>query len=338
MSPWTGPAATLADRVAAFIAARMAGGPTESFAALARDVHAWQVTTAPVVAALVEGPIADWRDIPAVPVDLYKELPVGTLAADEPAITFRTSGTTGGARGIHRMRSSALYDLGAVAWARRCVPGLPTDTAALLQDSATVPDSSLSHMVAAIGAGSWHMRDGELDRSGLDARVAAAPGPLFMPGTAFALAEWLDGDPAPLPAGSVVMVTGGFKGREHRLEGAELLRACRDQLRPARLVTEYGMTELSSQLWGTPEGPFWPAPWLRAVAVDPHTGTPLPADTEGQLRFYDLCNLDASIGVETLDAGRVRADGAVSLSGRLAGSPARGCSLTVEEAWARRTP
>ncbi|MEO0601991.1 MAG: acyl-protein synthetase, partial [Myxococcota bacterium] len=158
---------------------------------------------------------------------------------------------------------------------------------------------------------------------------------LYVATTAFAMAEYLDHDPPALPAGSVVMVTGGFKGRVHRLEGAELYRAIRDRLAPARLVTEYGMTELSSQLWGAPQTRFAPPPWLAVLAVDPVTGEVLPAGTEGQLRFVDLANLDSTLGIETMDAGVVGVDGTVELRGRLTGAPSRGCSLTVEEAWGR---
>jgi len=333
---WTGPARALADRIGAFIDASLAGRPHEPFEGLALDVHAWQAAHAPVVAALALGEVAHWTQIPAVPVSLFKDLPVGTVREDEASVAFRTSGTTGGGRGVHRLRSTALYDRGAVAWARRCVPGAPTRVVALLDDPARVPDASLSHMVASFGAVTWTVRDGVLDAPATTAAIATDE-PIYVASTAFAMAEYLDHDPPALPAGSVVMVTGGFKGRVHRLEGASLYRAIREQLAPARLVTEYGMTELSSQLWGTPGTPYAPPPWLGVLAVDPVTGEVRPAGTEGQLRFVDLANLDSTLGVETMDAGVVFADGTVELRGRLAGAPSRGCSLTVEEAWGRRS-
>lgn len=297
------------------------------------DVHAYQVARDPVLASLVEGPVDAWTAIPAVPVALFKDLPVGTVRPG--AVVFRTSGTTGSGRGEHHLASTDLYDHASLLWARRCVPGLPTEVAALLDD---VPDSSLAHMVGLFGPSgsvSWHLRDGVLEREGLDDRVRGA-GPLFVATTAFALAEWLDGTPPRLPTGSVLMVTGGFKGRVHRLEADALVRASREALAPSRFVTEYGMTELSSQLWGTPGTAFQPPPWLRAIAVRPADGAVLPAGQTGQLRFVDLCNLDGTLAIETLDQGVVRSDGGVELHGRLPGAPARGCSLTVEEAWERR--
>ena len=332
---WTGPAATLADRTATFIDASLAGLPHEPFEALALDVHAYQVTHAPVVAALTLGEVVQWTQIPAVPVSLFKDLPVGTLTPDEPAVVFRTSGTTGGGRGMHRLRSTALYDRGARAWARRSVPGAPTRIVALLDDAARIPDASLSHMVATFGDVTWTVRDGVLDAPATADAIGSDR--VYVASTAFAMAEYLDHQPPRLPLGSVVMVTGGFKGRAHRLEGASLYRAIREQLAPSRLVTEYGMTELSSQLWGAPGINYAPPPWLRVLAVDPVSGDVLPAGAQGQLRFIDLANLDSTLGIETMDAGVVHVDGTVELRGRLAGAPSRGCSLTVEEAWGRRS-
>jgi hypothetical protein len=336
MTPWTGQAARLADRIAAFVDGSLAGRATEPFEQLALAVHRWQAAHDPVVAALIDRPIASWRDIPAVPVSLFKDLPVGTVGRAEPAAVFRTSGTTGGGRGEHRVRSTALYDRGALGWARACVPAMPDDVVALLDDPARTPDSSLAHMVALFGVRrSWHVCDGNLDADGASAAVRVDR-PVFVATTAFALAEWLDHDVPALPAGSVLMVTGGFKGRAHRLDGPALYAETTRRLRPTRIATEYGMTELSSQLWGTPTAAFRPPPWLRPYAVDPATGTPLPPGERGQLRFVDLCNLDGTLAIETMDQGTVGDDGAVELDGRLPGSPLRGCSLTVEEAWLKR--
>lgn len=341
MTPWTGEAAALADRIAAFIDGSLVGAPPEPLNGLMVAVHRWQRSVDPVIAALTVGDPERIEDLPAVPVSLFKDLPVGTVRRDEPSVVFRTSGTTGGGRGQHTLRSAALYDRGAFAYARQVLGDIPGDIASLLDDPVRVPDASLAHMVGLFtafgppGRATWHVSEGVLDRDGLDQRIASATGPLFIATTAFALAEWLDRPVPRPPAGSVLMITGGFKGRVHRLDGDALYDEA-ERILEARVVTEYGMTELSSQLWGTPHRPYAPPPWLRIVAIDPVSGNPLPTGSTGQLRFYDLCNLDGSVGIETLDEGVVHADGTVTLHGRLPGSPARGCSLTVEEAWAKR--
>jgi hypothetical protein len=328
----------LAERVLAFQTASLRGEAHETWESLALDLHTWQHAFAPVVRAL--GPLASrWQDIPVVPISLYKDLAVGTVPVGAERAVFRTSGTTGGGRGVHRLWSSDTYDHGARLWAEASVPGAPRRVVALLTSPADAPDASLSHMVADFatpgGTAAWCLQDGLVVRDRWDAAVADG-NPVYVATTAFALADLLaQANLKPLPAGSVVMVTGGFKGRAVVLSDEQLFEVTERVLRPTRLVTEYGMTELCSQLWGMPGGAYRPPPWLRVVAVDPQTGAPRPVGERGQLRFYDLANVDASIGVETLDEGVVNADGSVSLLGRLAGAEARGSSLTVEEAWAR---
>jgi hypothetical protein len=326
----------LAARIARFVDTSLEGRPSEPLDDLLLEVSAWQRAHDPVASSLVDGPVTHWTEIPAVPVGVFQELPVGTVGPEEPAVTFHTSGTTTSRPGVHRLRSTALYDQGALAWARRVVPGMPQEIVALLGSPSTHPHSSLSHMVALLGRCSWHVEQGVLDAEGASQRVHEAKVPLLVATTAFALAEWLDHEPPALPPGSVVFVTGGFKGRQHALQGPALYASLRSQLRPSRVVTEYGMTELSSQLWGTPELAYLPPPWLKVVAADPVSGRILPVGEAGQLRFYDLCNLDSTVGIETMDVGELRPDGTVWLQGRLVGAPPRGCSLTVEEVWARR--
>lgn len=328
----------LVARVRHFATRSLTGRTHEDFEDLALAVHAWQREHDPVIASLSPALVSTWTDIPAVPVALYKALPVGTVKRDPPPVAFRTSGTTGSGRGVHRLWDTELYDWTSLVWAQQQVPRMPRHVAALLHAPSDAPDSSLSHMVALFAPRTqvtWHLHDGALDLASLDARIRSAPEPLFVAATAFALAEWLEAGPPMLPEGSTLMVTGGFKGRTTELDHDQLLRLARVRLFPQRVVTEYGMTELCSQLWGTPDSAFEPPPWLRVVAVDPATGTPLPPGERGQLRFYDLVNVDSSVGVETMDAGVVHEDGSVSLDGRLEGAEPRGCSLTVEEAWGR---
>ena len=310
-------------------------GASEPFESLALDTHRWQRTHAPVIEALSTSEVSTWTQIPAVPVSLFKSLPVGTLRQGESYVTFRTSGTTGGGQGVHRLRDTDLYDAGSIQHYRSCVPDSPSTIVALLSDPTTHPDSSLSHMVALFSSNvRWTFHEG-LDRSALNAAIATSTQPLFVPSTAFALAEWLQGPVEALPEGSVLMVTGGFKGRNVEFSDSELYGEARRKLAPHRLVTEYGMTELSSQLWGEPGQPYRPPAWMRVLSVDPETGRPLHSGSPGQLRFIDLANLDSTLAIDTLDCGWIDEDGGVHLQGRLQGAPARGCSLTVEEAWGR---
>lgn len=276
--------------------------------------------------------LSSWRDIPAVPVALWRDLALTSFPVVQTQTVFRTSGTTG-RRGVVRRRDTTLYDLGSKRFAESVVGRLPDAGVSLVPDA---KDSSLGHMVRTFAP---RLRQrfsgvGGVDAEGAWSDLREATGPVFVPGTALALAELVAraGEPVPLVAGSVVMVTGGFKGRRMSVT-AEGLRSELVRLLPgARVVEEYGMTELSSQMWAPGPGePLWLPPWLRVVPVDPWTGEPVSGGV-GLLRFVDLANADTVLAIETRDMGRLTEDGRLVLEARLAGSPARGCSLSVEEA------
>jgi hypothetical protein len=91
-------------------------------------------------------------------------------------------------------------------------------------------------------------------------------------------------------------------------------------------VREYGMCELSSQLWDTGEG-YRAPPWLHVYTVDPISGA--PCEGPGLLTFVDLANWGSCLAVETQDVGEVLGEEVV-LHGRLPSAPARGCSLVLE--------
>ena len=309
------------------------------FASLALALFAHQRANNPDYAAYcADAAPSCWQEIPAVPVALFRDLPLTSYPPNQARHTFKTSGTTG-KRGQHRLRDTVLYDLGARRWAEACLGAIPTGGVSLVSHS---PTSSLGHMSAAFAPDLqrfFSAADG-LDAAGAWCALAAADAPIFVPGTAFAFAELLASAPGrvcPLPAGSIVMVTGGFKGRRRTLSHDDLCAALEAALPGGRLVGEYGMTELSSQLWSTPlGGDFVAPPWMRVVAVDPGTGE--PTEEEGLLRFYDLANHQTVLAIETRDVGVVRPGNRVTLRGRLPGAPDRGCSLTVEEAAAPPVP
>lgn len=317
------------------------GGPAR-VEALALALARWQRAHNPAYAALFDGEPGRIEEIPAVPVALFREVPLTCFSVEEAGAVFRTSGTTGQARGVHRLRDTRMYDRSAHAWFRRrfpdaprrvvslCPPGLATDPAS---------DSSLGHMVDSFASEVVHtFRDGVVDTDA--AWAALAPGgATFLATTAFSLDALLGtiGD-VPLDPRSLVMVTGGFKGRRVRLDSEGLYAVLGERLGAPRVVGEYGMTELSSQLWtdavpaGEVPGAFVAPPWLRVYTVDPVTA--LPTAGEGVLRFVDLANVDSVVAIETMDLGVVTRDDAgdrVTLRGRLQGAEARGCSMRAEE-------
>lgn len=320
----------LAARVRAFVDADLAGTPPEeSFEVLASALHTYQATVCPVRRTMASGPFAHAGDVPAIPTGLFRRLPIGAAPRNAP-IQFHTSGTTGPRPGVHRLVDTDLLDHAARGDALRRLPVWPRRAAALLKDPASDPHSSLSHMVSTLfPSASWHLAS-DLDVAGLNRCVAETSEPVFVATTAFSLAVWLRDEVPVLPAGSALMVTGGFKGRIVDVDPEQLLDEATARLGPAHVVREYGMTELSSMGWSGPRGPYRLPGWLRAVAVDPFDGRTRPDGERGQLRFVDLCNIDGSVAIETMDVG-VAGPGTVHLEGRLPGAELRGCSLTAED-------
>jgi len=346
-------------RVRAFIAAAMRGDSTEPFDALATDIARFQIErVAPVrrlasARGLTVEALRTAAEIPAVPTDVFRFARVAAHPSGDDVAVFRTSGTTIGARGEHAFRTLATYDAAALAWGSRFLlhGGLADATViSLTPPPDEAADSSLVHMIALFahtqrGPVSFHLDGGALDPRTVAAACARArkrSRPALLFGTSFAFVHLLDVAASfdlSLPEGSRAMLTGGFKGRSREVAASELRASIAGAfgLRDAAVVGEYGMTELSSQLYeGTLVGAgarhevFTAPPWMRVTAADPTTLELLPDGEIGIARIVDLANVDSAVVVQTADRVRVVGE-EVELLGRLPGATPRGCSLAVEE-------
>ncbi len=223
------------------------------------------------------------------------------------------------------------------------------------------------------GERTYFIQDGILDLAALDERVAkllySGVRDILVLGTSLAYAHLLDalGEAKfRLPEGARLMQTGGFKTREGELDGEklrkDLARALCIENRGAQrsdsrrslsgawgaeppisidaraIVSEYGMTELSSQFWemtllGGDANVYVEPPWARVIPVDAETLEPASDGEVGLARIEDLLNVDSAVAIVTADrVRRVISDrGGFELLGRTAGAPPRGCSIATEE-------
>jgi hypothetical protein len=298
--------------------------------------------------------IGDWRAIPAVPAGAFKEVELRCFPAERTVRTFRTSGTTAAARGALHLDTLALYEASCLASFRRhLLPDLPAGRRALLLALAPppdeAPDSSLTHMFAtaieALGApgsgffvagGSLRLRElrAALDAGGAD--------PLLLCGTAFAFVHLADalaaqGARLALPPSARVMETGGFKGRSRALPREALHAEIAERLGvpAARIVNQYGMTELASQFYDSvlaepraPRRKLGP-PWARVRILDPETDRDAAAGAPGAIAVLDLANTGSVAAVRTADLGQRVADG-FEVLGREPGAEERGCSIAAD--------
>ena len=362
---WVQESDALHARVRAFCAT---WGGSEGFDALALAIADYQRRNVPGFARLLaetSGQLDHVDSIPAVPADAFRLTRVAAHPADVDEVRFATSGTTGSDRGLHALRTTTTYREVALAFGRRALltSAKRLTVVALAPVLDTPPSSSLGFMMAAFmqefdGRGldgsafaphdpnRWLVRAEGIDLTGLDRACALATQraePLLLLATSFALVGLLDalgGAERALPPGSAVMQTGGFKGRTREIAARELRTELARTFRipEAAIVSEYGMTELSSQLYeGTlPGGALHAAaeiylspPWLRVAAVDPVSLAVRKPGEPGLARFVDLANVDSAVAIVTRD--RVReVDGGIQLLGREAGAPPRGCSLSIE--------
>lgn len=348
-------------RAGAMIAAYDGGEPPpEAFEQLAADLTRFQAARVPGYARLcaARGFAMDagaGGRAPAVPADAFKTGRVFAFDDQAGAIAFRTSGTTVGARGVHRMRHARTYDAAALAFGRRMLFGglpLPAPVLVIGPSPESAPDSSLAHMCATFArsfgaagdAVETYVAGGVISTDRLRARAEAlGPSrPAVVLATSFALVHWLDalgGRTVPLPPRSRIMQTGGFKGRSREVSPAGLRRAVAAAFAvdERAVVSEYGMTELSSQFWeatavdpGAPRGVYVEPPWARVVPVDGETLEPVSDGAAGIARIEDLANVDSAWAVLTHDRVR-RVAGGFELLGRSAGAPPRGCSIALDE-------
>jgi hypothetical protein len=352
------PSDTLHARVAAFV-----DGGDDDFDALALAVAAHQVARSSAIARLYAARGLDVRalssaaELPAVPTDAFKLARVAAHPASEDVRIFHTSGTTLGARGQHAFRRLDTYDHAAlVHGGRMLVPdagAISLHAALLMPEGAT--DSSLGHMCASFARtfareAAWLLDERGVSVAGLRAsadRASSSGACLLVLATSFALVhllDALDGAVIPLPPGSRIMQTGGFKGKSREVDASELRAtvARTFAVDPRAVVSEYGMTELSSQAWegtvrawlgrdgGTEAGVLVPPRWMRVVPVDPETLAPVAPGERGIARIVDLANVDSAVVVQTQDAVTL-VEGGFRLHGRLPGANPRGCSIAIDE-------
>ncbi len=287
-------------------------------------------------------PLGSVADIPALPTDAFRFARIARHAESEDVRVFRSSGTTQDARSTHAFRDLALYDAAARTAARHALFPDRERMALLIlaPHERELPDSSLSYMLARFvewfgSDGSshvWPVQGPELSRLAARLRHAvAADMPVALLGTSFAFVHALDAlnERFALPEGSRIMQTGGFKGRSREVAADEMRALLQQTFGVSEIIAEYGMTELSSQLYARGDHLWWPG-WTRVSVVHPETLRPLPDGETGLVRIDDLANLDSVAFIQTADLGVMEAAG-LRLLGRAPAAVARGCSITADE-------
>lgn len=269
--------------------------------------------------------------IPFLPISFFKthEVIGGNKTA---AIVFESSGTGKGATSKHYVADVSVYTKSFMQQFERMF-GSPKDWCilSLLPAYLERKGSSLVMMAEVLMQHSGHPNNGFYlyDFPALAEklqRLNAAGQKVLLLGVSFALLDFAEAFPMQLQH-TVVMETGGMKGRKEEITRQALHQYLCKQLGLKQVATEYGMTELLSQAYAEGEGLLSPAPWMRALVRDESDPLLVQSAGRGILNIIDLANMYSCAFIATEDAGMVYDDGRFEVLGRVDNSDIRGCSL-----------
>lgn len=275
------------------------------------------------------------EDIPCLPISTFRNQRV-LLQGLEPEVTFTSSGTTGAVTSSHHVPWPALYERSFLT-SFQAVYGPPSHwrVLALLPAYLERPGSSLVYMAQKLIAESNDPLSGTYlhqydELADVLRRSEAEEKPTLLLGVTFALLDLAQQHPMPLKH-TVVMETGGMKGRRPELVREELHAILQKAFSLEAVHSEYGMTELLSQAWSRGDGRYRCPPWMRVSLRD--VNDPLSRVETGRIGgidVIDLCNIGSCPFISTQDLGRMHADGSFEVLGRFDNSDVRGCNLMVE--------
>lgn len=290
----------------------------------------WQAQNNPVYKEWIE--LAKLSGIPFLPISFFKTHDV--FIGDRPTIHFESSGTTADVVSKHWVADVDLYEqsfnqcfklfYGDIT--EYCIIGL-------LPSYLERGHSSLVYMVDHLIKQSVHPLSGfylnefeQLDK--VLKELESKNQKTILIGVSFALMDFADAFPQQL-RNTIVMETGGMKGRRVELIKSELHEYLKERLGVDHIHSEYGMTELLSQAYSDKEGLFKCPPWMKVLVSDEEDPTQLRTSGRGILHVIDLANIYSCAFIATQDIAELYEDGSFKVLGRSDNSDRRGCSLLV---------
>lgn len=149
-------------------------------------------------------------------------------------------------------------------------------------------------------------------------------------GVSYALLDLAEKFPMPLK-NTILMETGGMKGRRKEITRAELHSLLTTAFDLENIHSEYGMTELLSQGYSSGEGMYCSPPWMKIFIRDIYDPFRfVETGNAGGINVIDLANIYSCSFIETKDIGILHQDGKFEISGRFDFSDTRGCNLLVD--------
>ena len=269
-------------------------------------------------------------EIPHLPIELFKTQRI-YCGAGEPQKVFTSSNTGATTPSRHYMADLAIYEKDFTASFERFYgPAEKWSIYGLLPNYLQREGSSLVYMVdrliARSGSGGFYLDEYEK----LIGDMSRDPRPKILLGVSYALWDLAERY-APKLHDTIVMETGGMKGRRRELPKQEFHAILTEAFGVESIHSEYGMAELTSQAYSSGGGIFRSPEWMRVTVRDVNDPlATLPAGSRGAIDIIDLGNIYSCAFISTQDVGRTFADGTFTIEGRLTGADVRGCNLLVQ--------
>jgi phenylacetate-coenzyme A ligase PaaK-like adenylate-forming protein len=310
------------------------------FESIALDVFRFQIEKNPVYSIFckhlgrTKTNITSFKEIPFLPISFFKSKKVVSSKKIEQAI-FSSSGTTGQNTSKHYVPDLALYEKSYLKGFESFYGDVSEYCIlALLPSYLERSGSSLIYMVDDLIKKSNH-RDSGFYLDEIDVliekliRLDSQGKKVLLIGVSFALLDLVEKHQLNLK-NTIVMETGGMKGRRKELIREELHDILKKGFGTKSIHSEYGMTELLSQAYSQGNGIFKNPPWMKILIRD--TEDPLTLQEFGKtggVNVIDLANINSCSFIATQDLGKNYNDGSFEILGRFDNSDIRGCNLLV---------
>ena len=274
------------------------------------------------------------EEIPFLPIQFFKTKKILTSTNKIEKI-FTSSGTTGSVTSKHFISDLSVYQQSFQQGFQHFYDNIEEYVVlALLPNYLERTGSSLVYMVTDLISKTKHPESGfylhnleelaqkliNLDKKGTK---------VLLIGVSFALLDLIDLYHFQLK-NTIVMETGGMKGRRKELIREELHLQLQQGFGVSEIHSEYGMTELLSQAYSKGKGVFNTPPWMKILIRDTEDALSLQnIEKTGGINVIDLANYNSCSFIATQDLGKVHKDGSFEILGRFDHSYIRGCNLMV---------
>ena len=274
------------------------------------------------------------EQIPFLPIQFFKTREV-LSAVEEIDEIFTSSGTTGSITSKHFVTDINLYKESYLKGFAHFYGNIEEYVVlALLPNYLERNGSSLVFMVDDLIAKSKNAESGfylnnidELTKKLI--KLEEKGQKIVLIGVSFALLDLIEKHQFNLK-NTIVMETGGMKGRRKELIRNELHQLLQEGFGVDKIHSEYGMTELLSQAYSKGNGVFETPPWMKILARDTEDAlTILPRGKAGGINVIDLANYNSCSFIATQDLGKVHENETFEIIGRFDNSDIRGCNLMV---------